>query len=51
MAIVKELLRMAARIERERIREIIRSHEDDDARIPGILVDKSLDEIGEDGDE
>ncbi len=48
------LLRTAGKIaqeaERDRIRGIVEGHEDDDARIPGVLVDQILDEIGVEGE-
>ena len=51
MAQISNLIRMAGAIgrigERERIRKIIADHEDDDSRIPGILIDQILEEIGE----
>ena len=48
LGIFKELLREQARIERVRIRKIVESHEDDDPRPPGVLVDQILEEIGGD---
>jgi len=45
---INSILRKAVELERERIREIVRSHEDDEARYPGVLTDQILDEIGED---
>ena len=49
MAHFNNLLREASEIsrtaERQRIREIIVSHEDDDGRCPGVLTDQLLEEI------